>query len=94
MPKLKKRKYYLLFYGTIAICMIILIPMLIISDVNLFVTIMLIILTVIYISSCYAVFRKGYKNVPPQITFPIVRLGRKSDNDQKISFKKRGKNRR
>lgn len=88
MSKPKFRRYYLLFYGIIAIGMILTIPMLIISDINLFVTIMLIIVTVIYISSCYAVFRKGYKNVPPQITFPIGTFWKKNSNDQnKISFK-------
>jgi hypothetical protein len=65
---------------------IILIPFLIINDVNLFVTIMLIIVTVIYISSCYAVYKQGYKNVPAQVVFPLVRLGKNGINNFKNRF--------
>lgn len=88
----KYRKYYLIYYGAGAIVGAGLIPMLIISGINLFVIIMLIIVELIYISSCYAVYKKGYINVPPQVVFPLVRLGKNGINSLKsrVSIIKRG----
>ena len=95
MTKLKNRRYYLIYWGIYTIVAILLIPLLIITGVNWFVTIMAMIIAIIVVSSCIAVYRHGYKNVPPPVTFPIGRMDQKGNNDYKLSFsekKKRKKN--
>jgi uncharacterized membrane protein YdbT with pleckstrin-like domain len=97
MSKRKSRRYYLIYYGSGAIVFVISIPFaLIFSDIPLFVIIVFIIIALIYISSCYAVYKKGYINVPPQITFPLVKLGKNGINSFKgrVSTIKKEKRRR
>ena len=67
---------------------LIMIPFLIVFDHNWFLIVVAIIFAIIYTGSCIAVIKKGYKNVPPQIVFPLVRIGKKNDDRQRMSFNK------